>query len=290
MARRLPLLITTAFSAKRLNGVSAFALWKVVCAAFIYLFFFFSRDLDFVLSFSADALIPGNIETHVLNFIKHVYVFKLPPWRAAQEFLGVQDVLTHTGVVLTYRDGAEVHSRCLVLSDPPYNTWGIGQPFQCARPGCGANPFDLRVTWLRVDHVPTDTTPGARTVDDPHAGLSLKCDVCKTKTDRIWRPNWLHPVHTVPREEYSLIVYWHPWPIPGDYVTSLTSQANGFADEPDVPVLSQMAHSQRNTKKDKKKDKKDKQKKDKKKDTQQDTGFGSEREVMEEGELMEVDG
>ena len=154
-----------------------------------------------MLRFTASSLAVHFVMGQLITWYRLAFINKRDLWESLVEAFQFKDSLSHTPVVLIYRDGEEVRSRCLVRSWPPHLPWGIERLRRCS--SCPHSlPLDIRCKW-KAGVFQSD----GRTLTDPHATFRMECVRCQHTSRWVSRPDWIHPV---PRHTPC---YWFRWPI-----------------------------------------------------------------------------
>lgn len=155
---------------------------------------------DWALGFTAQSILVGKMIGAFLVWYRDSFVDMRDPWESLARAFHGESQLSHSSVVLVYRDGGEVRSRCLVRSWPPYLPWGLERLRVCSV--CKGLPRDTEYSWKK-GVVKWD---GADRVD-PHATMRQSCKRCGHQSGFVKRPDWVHPV-----PDY-LPCYWLEWPL-----------------------------------------------------------------------------
>lgn len=176
-----------------------------------------SGAFNFLLSFGARRLNTSRILPYLLEFIQAVYLRRNDPWNSLLGLVATPSVLSHTPLVLTYRDSNVVRSRCVVYSWPHFAPWGLSALKTCQSLTCRSVAGDLEMEWGRRI-CDWDSTSGVKKVSDPHGKLRITCRRCKQRSPWVFRPDWLHPYPHRP------LVYWYDWPLDAKKLAKLLGQ------------------------------------------------------------------
>lgn len=164
---------------------------------------------NWVLAFASPTLSAHVVVGALINWVRAVFVHKGDLWGSLVEAFHLETVLSHTPVILIYRDGNQVHSRCLARSRLPYLPWGLEELRRCNT--CTYSlPMDVEYRWrsrvLKID---------GRSFTDTQAQLRQYCRRCKCDSLWVSRPEWVHFIpHCQP-------CYWFDWPVNSDRVGEL---------------------------------------------------------------------
>lgn len=115
------------------------------------------------------------------SFLRSVFVEKTNIWDACiMAFTSNHNVLSHSPIVLIYRQGESVISKTLIYSEPRTGVWGI-KPI-CTNPQCQSQAGDV---FSKTHKVTNSLT---------HARASWSCKRCNRKTEIFNRPLWIEEV------------------------------------------------------------------------------------------------
>jgi hypothetical protein len=152
-----------------------------------------------------------DIKPEVAAWVRGIYIHDKDPWTQALISLSMPTVLMHTPVVLTYRDqDGHTVSGVIVISIPHVLPWGLEFLGRCWSERCQQAPLNLKMSWSAAN-----VKVGGKILHDTHNSLRLQCTVCKAKSNRVKRPDWLNIVPHRP------CTYWHKFPLQNDRVEAL---------------------------------------------------------------------
>jgi hypothetical protein len=150
-----------------------------------------SNLFSFVVGFSGPSVVPRIVTLALLQFLRLVFSYEEALWESLVSSFMDHRLLTHTPVVLIFRDGAEVISRQLVYSVPQARPWGLLP--RCGDPNCPALPGSFNILGGRRQH-------------ENHPTFKIKCLLCGWASEYVARPEWLHEL---PRKFF----FWHHYPL-----------------------------------------------------------------------------
>lgn len=138
----------------------------------------------------------------IIGWYREVFVNQCDLWKSLIELFCLKTHFAHTSIVLVYRSGEQVLSRCLARSCLPQLPWGLERLRRCSV--CTDSlPMDVSYKW----RTGTFVTDDGRKSTDPHAQLRGECLRCKHMSGWVKRPDWIQPVAG------NVSRYWFQWPI-----------------------------------------------------------------------------
>jgi hypothetical protein len=146
----------------------------------------------------------------LVQFAVQVFVHDTHPWKGVLETLLNPSILTTTSIVLTSRTGPNVESRCVVYSHSTNRPWGLEEIGKCENVTCRSSTCAIVSDW-KGKSIAVD----GKTFYDPHYTLALNCRQCRKSSKKVARPNWLHPIESMP------MFYWFQWPLSSTELDSL---------------------------------------------------------------------
>jgi hypothetical protein len=145
----------------------------------------------FVLGFTGPSVVPHVIILQILSFLKAVFMHCKPVWESLLSNFLDQRLLSHSPVVLIFRENEETISRRIIYSIPEARPWGF-QP-RCGDPECLALPGSFHVKGSRRQH-------------ENHPFFKVKCLKCGWSSEYVPRPLWLQEL---PKKFF----FWHHYPL-----------------------------------------------------------------------------
>lgn len=172
-----------------------------------------SGVFDWVLAFTAPSLIVHNMMGSIINWYRDVFVNQVDPWDAVVSAFHGEQQAGHSPVLLLYRQGSQVHSRCLVRSWPPHLPWGIEALRVCS--SCTPSlPMDVGYRWVKG----TVSSGEGQQWTDPHHKMRQSCVRCGHISGYVTRPEWINPIPS------HMPCYWLEWPLDEEKLKTLRAQ------------------------------------------------------------------
>jgi hypothetical protein len=151
----------------------------------------YSQLFSFILGFTGPSVVPRVVTLAILQFLRSSFMFNDRLWESLVSSFMDHRLLTHTPVVLIFREGADVVSRQLVYSVPQARPWGLLP--RCGIPDCPSLPGSFQAF-------------GGRKQRENHPVFKVKCLHCGWSSEYVQRPPWLHEL---PKPFF----FWHHYPL-----------------------------------------------------------------------------
>jgi hypothetical protein len=150
-----------------------------------------SNLFTFVVGFSGPSVVPRIVMLALLQFLRLAYLYQERVWEALVSSFLDHRLLTHSPVVLIFRDNDKIISRQLIYSVPQSRPWGLLP--RCGDPDCSSLPGSFNIV-------------GGRRQGENHPTFKIKCLKCGWPSEYVSRPEWL-------KELPKKFFFWHHYPL-----------------------------------------------------------------------------